>query len=200
MMASPRIDSQRRLVLASSSPRRKDILSGVFSEFVIDPPKKPEKPIAPGVDPDVSVLALAREKAEEVAQRHPDSIVIGCDTCVWTNHVLGKPQDRADAQQMLQELSGRKHTVISGLWVIDTKDQRSLYAVERTDVYFDELSPEDVNYLLDSGEYEGKAGAYAIQGLTGLFIRGIEGDYNNVVGLPMRTLYRILREFGICVP
>lgn len=188
--------SRRNLVLASSSPRRKDILGSVFSDFLIDPPKGAEASIVDGRDVGEQVLSLARAKAQEVAPRHADALVIGCDTSVLSTHVLGKPKDKDEARQMLGELSGRAHTVLSGLWVIDTKSGAKRGEIVTTKVFFDALLPEDIELLLESGEYEGKAGAYAIQGLSGLFIRGIDGDYNNVVGLPMQVLYGILKEMG----
>lgn len=191
------VKSRRKLVLASSSPRRKDILSSVFSEFVIDPPRNPEKPLDGAMAPAVAVLALAKNKAEEVALRHDNALVIGCDTCVWTGSLVGKPADRGEAEEMLKQLSGVTHKVFSGLWVVDTLTKESRHAVEQTDVSFDDLSDEDIEFLLSSEEYVGKAGGYAIQGLTGLFIRGIKGDYNNVVGLPLHTLYRLLKELGM---
>ncbi|MDI9472467.1 MAG: septum formation protein Maf [Tissierellia bacterium] len=197
MIAAQRLTSQKKLVLASSSPRRKEIMSRIFSEVIIDPPKLPEKALTEVESPEEEVLALARDKAEEVALRHRDALVIGCDTCVRTEQFLGKPRDRDEARRMLQELSGDHHTVISAVWVIDTATNESRHAIEKTKVFFDRISEQEMEDLLESGEYEGKAGAYAIQGLTGLFVRAIEGDYNNVMGLPMRTLYRLLKELGI---
>lgn len=184
-----------KLVLASSSPRRRELLSHFNIDFIIDPAAGPEKPPV-GASPEETVMALATSKAAEVAARRPDSLVIGADTIVELDGViLGKPADRPDAFRMLRALSGREHRVFTGVALVSAG--KTLCGAEMTRVFFREMTDREINAYLDSGEPMDKAGAYGYQGLAGLFVERIEGDYFNVVGLPLCRLGRMLDSMGV---
>jgi len=181
------------IVLASSSPRREELLRRIHTGFLVVPS---------GVDephdgrPRRRVLEAARRKARDVAAREC-GLVIGADTIVvLASHVLGKPASHKEAGEMLRRLSGRAHSVLTGLCVIDTQSGREQTAVERTRVHFRRLSEDEIARYLDTGEHEGKAGAYGIQGRAAQFIDWIRGDYTNVMGLPVSRLTLLLRDLG----
>ncbi len=182
-----------RLVLASRSPRRVDLLTRAGYEFEIVPADIDERSID-GETPEAHVRRLARDKAAFVARGRPESIVLGADTVVVIDDVvLGKPADAADAAGMLRRLSGRTHQVLTGVAVHTPHDQRG--DVESTRVTFRELTVGDIAWYVGSGEPAGKAGGYAIQGLASRFVTRIEGVYTNVVGLPIGLVDRLLRAF-----
>lgn len=150
-------------------------------------------------DPRERVLKGARAKAHEVSARH-QGVIIAADTLVIVDGaVLGKPKSRDDAKRMLETLSGREHSVLTGLCVISTKSGEERSAVEETLVWFRELGTDEIEGYLASGEPEDKAGAYAIQGRAALFVERICGDFYNVVGLPLCRLGFLLREVGVRV-
>ena len=185
-----------KFVLASKSPRRKEILSDLGLEFDIITADTDES--CDITDPRLFVEELALRKGRAVAgEIDGDTVIIASDTVVACGgEILGKPKDRADARRMLDMLSGSKHDVISGIALI-TKDKAAV-ASEVTHVIFDTLTESDKEIYLDSDEPYDKAGAYAIQGLASMWIKGIEGDYFNVVGLPVKRLHDLLLdEFGI---
>ncbi len=147
---------------------------------------------------------LAREislgKAEAVSRKHPDALIIGADTfIILANRIIGKPQTEEEAREMLQNISDNSHLVITGFTVIDTASGRIVSHSVETKVYMREISPQEIEAYIKTGEPLGKAGGYAIQGLGALFVEKIEGDYYNVVGLPMYELMKTLKEFGIQV-
>ncbi|MGM9615760.1 MAG: Maf family protein [Oscillospiraceae bacterium] len=183
------------LILASASPRRRELL-GIFGKpFVIDPASGPENPPA-GASPEETVRALAAAKAQETAARHPGDLVIGADTIVELDGmILGKPADRDDAFHMLRALSGREHRVFTGVALACGDELRC--EAEMTRVFFRELSDREIWAYIDSGEPMDKAGAYGYQGLAGLFVERIEGDFFNVVGLPLCRLGRMLEAIGV---
>lgn len=184
----------KTLVLASTSPRRIELLSRITTDFITVPSKIEEK--ASGT-PEEQVLALARKKACEVASRQ-EGIIIGADTLVVLDgDILGKPRSREDGRVTLKRLSDREHTVLTGLYVLSTKSGEHLEAIERTAVSFRFLSKEEIEAYLDTGEYQDKAGAYAIQGRAGLFVERINGDFFNVMGLPLCQLYLLLIQMGV---
>jgi septum formation protein len=180
-----------KIVLASGSPRRAEILNSVGWEF--------EKHVAdidetelPGESPEDYVVRLAREKAEAVAERYPEAIVLGADTTVVIDEqIIAKPVDLDDARRMLTLLAGRWHDVLTGVAVVQSGALRS--GMQRTRVKFTEMSEEEINFLAVMGDPLDKAGAYAVQAQAALFIDGIEGDYWNVVGLPISLVYRLVR-------
>jgi septum formation protein len=182
------------LVLASASPRRVALLRQAGAEFtVVDPgPDRAWPGEAPARH---GVRALALDKARRVAVSRPDAVVVGADTVVVSRgRRFGKPADLADAEAMLRSLHGRRHEVWTGIAVVHAGEQRT--AAECTVVRMARLDGRDLDEYLASGEPLDKAGAYAIQGLAMQFVRGIEGDYANVVGLPLARLRALLREFA----
>lgn len=185
----------RRIVLASQSPRRKEILERAGLPFEIRPAPVVEVRFA-GEDPESYVRRLAREKAEAVPPA-PGEIVLAADTTVVVgDQVLEKPLDAADAVRMLHRLSGREHFVLTGLCLRD--ERRLLVDCARTSVRFMPLSSEEIAAYVASGEPMDKAGAYAIQGLASKFIDRVDGCYWNVVGLPIALVYAHLkRDFGL---
>ncbi|MCC8066057.1 MAG: Maf family protein [Clostridiales bacterium] len=143
------------------------------------------------------VKALAFGKAEAVAEQIPEGIIIGSDTIVWDNEIMGKPEDRADAYRMLRQLQGRIHSVFTGVAVL-VKDENDVkkhifYSETKVEVY--PMTETETKAYLDTGEPMDKAGAYGIQGKFGLWVKGIEGDYNSVVGLPLSALWQVLKEY-----
>ncbi len=183
------------IVLASASPRRRELLSHFLTDFVIDPAAGPETPPDHAAPADV-VRALARAKADEVAARHPDAVVIAADTIVELDGtILGKPSNEDDAFRMLRTLSGREHRVYTGVAV--RQGDRVLCGAERTRVFFRAMTDREIRAYIASGEPMDKAGAYGYQGLAGVFVERIEGDYFNVVGLPLCRLGRMLEDMGV---
>lgn len=182
------------LILASASPRRKELLSYITEDFRVIPAKNEEK-IDPDLSPDKAVIYVARQKAEEISALYPKDIVIGADTTVFCgNTPLGKPKDSNDAKEMLKMLSGKVHKVITAA-VIALDGKAVCSFAEETEVEFYPLSEEEIDLYVKSGEPMDKAGAYGIQGKGSLLIKGIKGDYYNVMGLPVSRLYRELLTF-----
>jgi septum formation protein len=179
-------------VLASSSPRRRDLLGLLCSNFEVIP-SQIEEFQRPGESPFQMVQRLAKAKAMAVHQFRPKSVIIGADTVVvCEGQILGKPRSPEEARSMLQKLSGRAHEVITGLCVV--KGEIVAVDAARTVVRFSILSRNEIEDYLATGEPFDKAGAYATQGKASRFVEGIEGCYFNVVGLPVSLLYRILRR------
>ena len=185
------------LVLASASPRRRELLRQLGIDFTCDAAEIDETPLA-GERPRAYVQRMAREKAGTVAQRFRpgDRLVLAADTTVVIDGLLlGKPGDQSDGMAMLQRLSGRSHTVFTAVCLSNGLEQRC--EVVATEVSFAELSPQTCAAYLATGEPWDKAGAYAIQGLGGALVSGIRGSYSNVVGLPLNETWQMLREFGV---
>lgn len=184
------------VILASASPRRRELLSLIFREFRVIPSDFDESLVPSELAPPEHVLYSALMKARDVAANFPDSLVIGADTIVVIDEViLGKPADDADAARMLKLLSGRTHEVYTGIAVVQDGIERA--EVECTAVNFRELTDDVISRYIASGEPMDKAGAYAIQGKGAVLIKSIAGCYPNVVGLPLYELSRLLMEFGI---
>ena len=180
----------RRLILASASPRRAELLTAAGFAFDVDPVDVDESR-QPGEPPTTYVERVARLKASAGAARHPRRVIVGADTVVVLgNAVLGKPRDDRDARDMLGRLSGRSHDVMTAVAVASNGGVRT--HVERTTVWFRALSSMDIDWYARSGEPMGKAGGYAIQGLAARFIPRIDGSYSNVVGLPLAALADLL--------
>ena len=183
------------LILASASPRRRELMEYFDMPFTVIPAKGPETPPA-GADAGQTAQALSLAKAREVAQAHPDAAVIGADTVVEADGaILGKPRDEADAKRMLRLLSGREHRVYTGVTVI--KDGKALSRRAVTRVFFREMTDGQIDAYVATGEPMDKAGAYGYQGRAGLYVERIEGDFFNVVGLPLCLLGQMLREMGV---
>jgi nucleoside triphosphate pyrophosphatase len=190
------------LILASASPRRKELLGLLGLSFEVVPSAYEE--VMPELHPDPAALAvhLATEKARDVSAKQPDAVVLGADTIVaLRTRLYGKPRDEADAARMLRELSGQTHQVITGVALIQAApghpEVRSFSSC--TDVTFRALDEAEIEAYVATGEPADKAGAYAIQGYGGLLIEGIRGDYPNVVGLPVTPLALALRGLGFRV-
>ncbi len=183
------------LVLASASPRRQELLRNAGITFEVQPAHIPEDPL-PGEDAKECAERLAREKALAVASQRPQERVLGADTVVVVDgELLGKPSDAADAARMLRRLSGRGHQVITGV-CLAVGGQWSV-ASETTSVTMSEISEKEIADYVAGGEPMDKAGAYAIQGIASRWIPRIEGDYSNVVGLPVALVLRMLRQAGV---
>jgi nucleoside triphosphate pyrophosphatase len=183
------------IVLASTSPRRAEILSTLAIPFVVDAPEIDESARNRETAAQAA-LRLAREKAVRVASRHPEHWVLGADTLVVLDGaMLGKPADAQDARRMLAILSGREHVVVTGVALVrQGRDDRGL--VEESRVRMADMSPEEIRWYVETGEPLDKAGAYAVQGLGARFIEGVAGSYTNVMGLPAHAVYRLMREAG----
>jgi len=183
-----------RVILASASPRRAEILRTVGWPF--DPlPVDIDETRRAGEQAVEYVKRLAREKAEAAAARVPSSIIIAADTTVTIDdHILEKPADEADAERMLHLLSDRWHSVMTGLAIINCESSRTMVAHEKTEVKFAAMSDEEIAWYVKTGEPMDKAGAYAIQGLGARFIEEIKGDFFNVMGLPIRLVYEVFVE------
>ncbi len=179
-------------ILASQSPRRKELFSLCAKEFEICPSDIPE--IVPeGLQIEKHSEYLAKIKAEDIAKKYPDDIVIGADTSVILgNEILGKPKDREEAKRMLEMLSGNTHKVITGCAVVKNGICQSFSVT--TEVTFFKLEPIEIEEYLDTSEPYDKAGSYGIQSLGALFVKEIKGDYFNVVGLPVAYLNKILKK------
>jgi septum formation protein len=185
-----------RIILASNSPRRKELLSQVGVTFEVIPSEFEEHVIE--LPPEQLVEHFAYMKAKDVSMAvNEEALVIGSDTIVFLNGIMGKPRNKEDAFDMLKNLSGRQHLVLSGLSIINTATGESLTEHESTKVKMKELSDAEITAYINTGEPMDKAGAYAIQGMGSLFVEGIEGDYFNVVGLPLFRLRRMLERFGM---
>lgn len=179
-----------KLVLASGSPRRSEILNSVGWEFTKDVPDIDESERA-GETSESYVRRLAKEKGEAVSDKHPAEIVLAADTTVVINdQIIGKPKDLADARRMLVMLSGSWHEVLTGIAVI--RNGTAEIGLQRTRVKFAPMSDREIDYLVEEGDPLDKAGAYAVQAQAALFIEAIEGDYWNVVGLPISLVYKMV--------
>ena len=189
--------NQPKIILASQSPRRRELLSRMGITHFDVLPAQGEEHIDHSLPAGLLVEALARQKAAEIAAcAPPDAVIIAADTVVaLDNEILGKPHTAQEAAEMLQKLSGRQHTVYTGVAV----RQNDTELVERgaAQVHFRPLSPQEIRAYIATGEPMDKAGAYGVQGYGCLFVEGIVGDYYNVMGLPVCRLGRMLRQFGV---
>ena len=187
-----------KLILASGSPRRRELMEMLCPKDLEIVPAVGEEAADPALPPDELVKALSRAKAAEVRSRcaAPDDAVIGADTVVALDGaVLGKPRDKADARRMLRALSGRTHTVYTGVTVL--RGAQSLSHAERTEVRFRALSDEEIERYIATGEPMDKAGAYGAQGYASLFVEHLDGDFFNVMGLPLCALGKLLKQLGV---
>lgn len=190
-----------KVILASKSPRRVEILEKIVKEFEIVQSNFDENTIDFKGDIEKYVKDLSRNKAIEVSKRlNEPSIVIAADTVVFQDgKVLEKPKNEDDAFSMLSSLSGNTHKVYSGICLINTYDDTVVTDCDCTEVRFSELNPRQIRNYINSGEPMDKAGAYGIQGLGGAFVEGIKGCYYNVMGLPLNKLYKALEEYDITI-
>ncbi len=184
--------TKNKVILASGSPRRKELLATLGIDFDI---------IVADIDESIDksqiieneIQRLAHNKAQAIFKLHQDKIVIGSDTVVVINNeILGKPKDKESAREMLNRLSGNKHQVITALSIISPNGSDDIVSV--SDVYFDKLSEKEIEEYLDTNEPYDKAGAYAIQGGAAKFINRIDGDYYAIIGLPVNKVYQLLKK------
>ncbi len=187
------------MILASASPRRKEMLQQIGLVFRTSPADVDES-VLPGEQPAAYAVRVALDKARVAAERAGEGIVIAADTIVVLGgRILGKPADDSDAVRMLSLLSGKQHEVVTGLAVIDAASKRTAAKTASTSVWFRNLAEEEIRAYVATREPLDKAGAYGIQEKGALLIEKIEGCYFNVVGLPLSLLGEILREFGIAL-
>jgi septum formation protein len=185
------------LVLASASPRRAELLHSAGFDFEVYPVEVDER-LRPEERPDHAAARLAETKAQAAAAHHADALVLGADTIVVIDgEPLGKPADERDAKRMLRRLSGRAHDVLTGVSIGSAG--RYLTHVETTRVTMSELTEEEINWYVATGEPRDKAGAYAVQGLASRFVSRIDGSYSNVVGLPVSLVYTLFRQLGYVI-
>ena len=190
----------RDIILASASPRRKELLTSLGLRFSVADSGVDETDDA-AENPAKFAADLAIQKAEAVASRMPRSLILGADTVVVVDHrILGKPTDDADARRMLQRLRSRWHRVVTGVAVLDALTGKRAVSVVETRVKMASYSDRDIEEYVMSGEPLDKAGSYAIQGLGGRLVDAIEGCYTNVVGLPVCEVARLFEQFGITAP
>ncbi|HYR28206.1 MAG TPA: Maf family protein [Thermoanaerobaculia bacterium] len=186
-----------KFILASSSPRRRELLGSIGLDFEVIPSHVPEVR-QEGEAPEEYVARLSRDKAGAIAKEHPSRWVIAADTTVYLDQtLLEKPADPADARRMLATIAGRTHIVYSGVTLQNLERGYRDTRVSETEVRMLPLSESDIAWYVDSGEPLDKAGAYAAQGIGGIFIDSIHGSFTNVVGLPLATLFQMLRKAGI---
>ncbi|HKZ56943.1 MAG TPA: Maf family protein [Thermodesulfovibrionales bacterium] len=189
----------RKIILASASPRRKEILRKTGLNFSVCTSDYKED-INLSLKPRALAKFLSRKKAETVAHKYKNAIIIAADTfIVFKNRLLGKPHTDKEAEKMLNMLNGKAHSVITGFTIMDTASKKILSRSVETKVYFKKLGRKEINAYVRSKEPLDKAGAYAIQGLGSVFIERIDGDFLNVVGLPLLALTESLKKFGITV-
>lgn len=190
-----------RLVLASASPRRRELLKMLGLDFIVHPSEAETVLQDLPHDPVARVRLLAQQKAIQVAEAYSDALILGADTVVAIpDRILEKPSGPKDAAEMLRRLSGEWHQVYSGICLFDTVTGREIVDSVKTDVHFLPLSDNQIQSYVKTGEPLDKAGAYGIQGQAAVFIDEIHGCYFNVVGLPLARLAQILRGFGIELP
>ncbi len=193
------MSDNRKIVLASSSPRRKELLSLTGLTFTIDPSSY-EEVLVPGVKPGLLARRLSSEKAKAVAKKYNNALIIAADTfIVFRHHLMGKPHSEKEAVRMLCLLNGGAHSVITGFTILDTATAKKLSRSVETKVWFRKLTKKEIISYVKTGEPLDKAGAYAIQGRGSLIVEKVEGDYFNVIGLPLCSLAEALKKFGVHV-
>ena len=182
------------LVLASGSPRRAQILTELGIAFTVDRPGVPED-LLPGEAPETAATRIAAAKAAEVVRRRPGAWVLAADTLVFSGgEILGKPRDPVEAKTMLRSLAGRRHRVVTAIHL--QRDASTWTSIAWSTVQFSALSDEEIDWYVATGEPLDKAGAYGVQGLGARFVEAISGSYTNVMGLPAREVYRLMRAAG----
>lgn len=187
----------RKIILASASPRRKELLKLLELEFDVSPSDIDEDKVK-GSTPKETVEKLSFKKASKVAEKFSDAIIIGADTIVVLEDlILGKPRDERDAEKILNSLSGKKHAVITAFTILDSRTGKKVTRSHMSNVYMRNLGSDEIKEYIASGEPMDKAGAYAIQGRAGLFVERIEGNYHSIVGLPLNLLKEELKQFNI---
>src|SRR3989304_6108226 len=189
----------KAIILASASPRRKELLEQIGLSFMVEPSNYQES-MSLELEPHELAKSLSLEKARLVARNHRNALVIAADTfIVFEGKILGKPRTETKAKEMLRTMSGKPHSVITGFTIIDTDSNKTVSRSVETRVHLRKLGSDEIDAYVRSKEPLDKAGAYAIQGLGSVIVERIEGDYSNVIGLPLSALTESLKEFGVHV-
>lgn len=190
----------RRIILASASPRRKELLKQLIGEKFLVYPSSYEEPPQPGLNPEEVLLKHSVEKARDVVKHFNSGIVISADTSViYNGEILGKPGSPENAEKMLEKVSGREIQVITGLTVLDLDSMQEISEFESTNVWMAKISKEQISAYVRTGEPLDKAGAFAAQGKGAVLVEKVDGDFFNVVGLPLFRLGKILERLGVSV-
>ncbi len=189
----------KKIILASGSPRRKTLLKQIGLQFEIEKSGYEEK-INMKMEPHELVKKMSLKKAQSVSKNHKNAIIIAADTLVaFRGQLIGKPKTAEDAKEILGKLSGKSHSIITGFTIMDSYSGKTVTRSVETKVWFKKLSQKEIDDYVKTGEPLDKAGAYGIQELGGIFIHKIEGDYYNVVGLPLYLLAEELKKFGVFI-
>lgn len=187
----------QKIILASTSPRRKELFEKLRLPFTIEASDY-EEDMTLKMSPQKLAKVLSAGKAEAVAKKHKSGIIIGADTfVVFNDHLLGKPKNKKEAKIMLQKLSGKRVDILTGLTIIDIKAKKKISLTDIASVFIKKLSEEEINNYIASGEPMDKAGAFAIQGLGAVIIKKMEGDFMCAMGLPLFILAKELKKLGI---
>ena len=187
-----------KIILASQSPRRLELMHYLTDTFEVIPSDFPERNVEYLGDPEAYCRKLAYGKAERIAEKHPQDLIIGSDTLVVIDgDILNKPKNRAEARQMIHRMQGTDHQVITAFALLSSSQDIKVVDHVSTKVWFAAMTDDEIERYLDQGDYMGKAGAYAIQGAAAKYVECVEGDYYTVVGLPVARLYKELKDLGI---
>lgn len=187
----------KTIILASASPRRKEILEKTGLKFSVDESDYEEN-MDIGLKPHELAMCHSIGKARAVARKYKNALIISADTIVvLKNRVFGKPRNSEEAKQMLKALSGKAHSVITGFTILDTAGKKEISKTVESKVFFKRLSKDEIETYIKSGEPLDKAGAYGVQGLGAVIVKRIEGDFFNVMGLPLNAVAESLKKFGI---
>lgn len=193
------MNDKRKIILASQSPRRKELLQMLGLKFNVVPSNIDEK-LNPRLQPASQAEQLSLQKAQKIAEKHPDALIIAADTFVTLNkEILGKPSSIPDAKKMLEKLSGKTHMVITGFTIIDTATNKIITKSSTTKVSFRKISTKEIDAYVKREHVLDKSGSYAIQGPASVFVEKIEGEFFNIVGLPLYMIVLELKRFGIQV-
>ena len=185
----------KKIILASGSPRRKELLTAAGIKFDIDISDY-EEDMTLDLSPHELAKYLSKDKASTDAERHKDAVIVAADTfVVLKGEILGKPHTKEKAKEMLKKLSGQTHSIVTGFTIIDTATGKTISEAHESKLYFREILPEEIDEYVNSGEPLDKAGAYAVQGGGGKFVEKIEGDYSNIIGIPMKAFLEKLRAY-----
>ena len=189
----------KKIILASASPRRKELLEKIGLMFEVEPSNFEEE-MHPGLAPHELAQNISLQKAKAVARKHKNSVVIAADTfIVFGDQIMGKPHTINEARKMLETINGKSHRVITGFSIVDTGENKTLSRSVETIIHLRKLTLAEIDAYVKSREPLDKAGGYAIQGLGAVIVKKIEGDYFNAMGLPLSALTEALKEFGIYV-
>lgn len=187
-----------KIILASKSPRRLELMHFLTDEFEVIPSHFPEREVRYMGDPSAYCRELALKKADFVAQTNPEDLILGSDTVVFlAGEILNKPRDRSDARTMIARMQGREHEVLTAFSILIPSRNIRLVDHVATKVRFAPMTGREIESYLDEADFMGKAGAYAIQGAAAKYVEYVEGDFYTVVGLPVARLYRELKSLGI---